>query len=184
MSEARLSGEYVATKTSLTRHWCARTAKHRMRGTIKRRESTCQYVQARTTWTGGLQDGPASRTSSAVESRPSTSLSLTARPTRPRADQSRRADRRGARRVFLDGALRRDCGGGRNAQVARRDGRRSSRTRPRGRISDRRHALTCAVRSTGLDEAGFVAAAEGAKAGCPVSKALTGTTITLDAGLA
>ena len=36
----------------------------------------------------------------------------------------------------------------------------------------------------GLDEAGFVAAAEAAKAGCPVSKALTGTTITLDADLA
>ena len=36
----------------------------------------------------------------------------------------------------------------------------------------------------GLDEAGFVTAAEAAKAGCPVSKALTGTTITLDAGLA
>ncbi|MGC2486291.1 MAG: OsmC family peroxiredoxin [Acidimicrobiales bacterium] len=36
----------------------------------------------------------------------------------------------------------------------------------------------------GLDEAGFLAAAEAAKAGCPVSKALTGTTITLDAALA
>jgi osmotically inducible protein OsmC len=36
----------------------------------------------------------------------------------------------------------------------------------------------------GLDEAGFVAAAEAATAGCPVSKALTGTTITLDAALA
>lgn len=36
----------------------------------------------------------------------------------------------------------------------------------------------------GLDEAQFVAAAESAKAGCPVSKALTGTTITLDAALA
>jgi osmotically inducible protein OsmC len=36
----------------------------------------------------------------------------------------------------------------------------------------------------GLDEEGFVAAAEGAKVGCPVSKALTGTTITLDAALA
>jgi osmotically inducible protein OsmC len=36
----------------------------------------------------------------------------------------------------------------------------------------------------GLDEAGFVAAAENAKATCPVSKALTGTTITLDAALA
>ena len=36
----------------------------------------------------------------------------------------------------------------------------------------------------GLDEAGFVAAAETAKATCPVSKALTGVDITLDAALA
>ena len=45
--------------------------------------------------------------------------------------------------------------------------------------------ITITVRGEveGLDEAGFVKAAEAAKAGCPVSKALTGTTITLDAGL-
>ncbi len=36
----------------------------------------------------------------------------------------------------------------------------------------------------GLSAEGFVEAAEGAKANCPVSKALTGTTITLDAALA
>ncbi len=36
----------------------------------------------------------------------------------------------------------------------------------------------------GLDEAGFVQAADDAKAGCPVSKALTGVEITLDASLA
>lgn len=36
----------------------------------------------------------------------------------------------------------------------------------------------------GLDEEGFVAAAEDAKKNCPVSQALTGTTITLDAELA
>ncbi|MEU6232138.1 OsmC family protein [Kitasatospora sp. NPDC047058] len=36
----------------------------------------------------------------------------------------------------------------------------------------------------GLDEAGFVKAAEDAKANCPVSQALTGTTITLTARLA
>ena len=35
----------------------------------------------------------------------------------------------------------------------------------------------------GLDAAGFQQAAEKAKAGCPVSKALTGTDITLDAAL-
>jgi lipoyl-dependent peroxiredoxin len=42
------------------------------------------------------------------------------------------------------------------------------------------------VRGTvdGLDAAGFAKAAEDAKATCPVSKALTGTTITLDAALA
>ncbi|MFH8620015.1 OsmC family protein [Streptomyces sp. NPDC017979] len=36
----------------------------------------------------------------------------------------------------------------------------------------------------GIDEAAFVAAAEGAKKNCPVSQALTGTTITLSAELA
>jgi osmotically inducible protein OsmC len=35
----------------------------------------------------------------------------------------------------------------------------------------------------GIDEAAFVEAAEGAKKNCPVSQALTGTTITLDAKL-
>jgi osmotically inducible protein OsmC len=35
----------------------------------------------------------------------------------------------------------------------------------------------------GLTADDFIAAAEAAKAGCPVSKALTGTKITLDAGL-
>ena len=35
----------------------------------------------------------------------------------------------------------------------------------------------------GLDEAGFVAAAQQAKQGCPVSKALAATEITLDAAL-
>jgi lipoyl-dependent peroxiredoxin len=43
--------------------------------------------------------------------------------------------------------------------------------------------LTVAGEVEGLDEAGFVAAAGAAKVGCPVSKALTGTTITLDASL-
>jgi osmotically inducible protein OsmC len=42
------------------------------------------------------------------------------------------------------------------------------------------------VRGTvpGISAEDFVTAAEGAKANCPVSKALAGTTITLDAGLA
>ncbi|MGB8651520.1 MAG: OsmC family peroxiredoxin [Mycobacteriales bacterium] len=45
-------------------------------------------------------------------------------------------------------------------------------------------ALTVVGEVSGLDEAGFVKAAEEAKAGCPVSKALTGVPITLAASLA
>ena len=45
-------------------------------------------------------------------------------------------------------------------------------------------ALTVRGEVEGLDAAGFQAAAENAKATCPVSKALTGTEITLDASLA
>ncbi len=44
--------------------------------------------------------------------------------------------------------------------------------------------LTVRAVVPGLDAAGFTEAAEAAKEGCPVSKALTGTTITLDAALA
>ncbi|MCO7220341.1 OsmC family protein [Klenkia sp. PcliD-1-E] len=43
--------------------------------------------------------------------------------------------------------------------------------------------LTVRGEVDGLDEAGFRKAAEDAKAGCPVSKALTGVDITLDAAL-
>jgi osmotically inducible protein OsmC len=43
--------------------------------------------------------------------------------------------------------------------------------------------LTVRGEVDGLDEAGFKQAAEAAKAGCPVSKALTGVDITLDAAL-
>ncbi|MBA3410800.1 MAG: OsmC family protein [Geodermatophilaceae bacterium] len=44
--------------------------------------------------------------------------------------------------------------------------------------------LTVRGEVEGLDEDGFVKAAEGAKTSCPVSKALTGVDITLDAALA
>ena len=44
--------------------------------------------------------------------------------------------------------------------------------------------LTVRGRVDGIDNDAFVAAAENAKANCPVSQALTGTTITLDATLA
>ncbi len=44
--------------------------------------------------------------------------------------------------------------------------------------------LTVRGQVEGLDAAGFLEAAEAAKVGCPVSKALTGVDITLDAALA
>ena len=46
--------------------------------------------------------------------------------------------------------------------------------------------IAITVRGTvdGIDEAAFRQAAEGAKTGCPISKALTGVNITLDAALA
>jgi osmotically inducible protein OsmC len=44
-------------------------------------------------------------------------------------------------------------------------------------------ALTVRGEVEGLDAAGFEQAAQAAKEGCPVSKALAGTTITLDAAL-
>lgn len=43
--------------------------------------------------------------------------------------------------------------------------------------------LTVRGKVDGLDEAGFVQAAEETKVGCPVSKALTGVEITVDAAL-
>ncbi len=44
--------------------------------------------------------------------------------------------------------------------------------------------LVCEARVPGIDAAAFAKHAEAAKAGCPVSQALAGTTITLDASLA
>jgi osmotically inducible protein OsmC len=44
--------------------------------------------------------------------------------------------------------------------------------------------LTVQGEVPGIDEGAFVKAAEDAKANCPVSQALTGTTITLSASLA
>jgi len=54
---------------------------------------------------------------------------------------------------------------------------------PAGGFRINRIKLTVRGEVEGLDAAGFETAAQAAKAGCPVSKALTGTTITLDAAL-
>lgn len=54
---------------------------------------------------------------------------------------------------------------------------------PKGGFAITGIALTVHGEVEGLDDAAFRTAAEAAKAACPVSKALTGTTITLEAGL-
>lgn len=54
---------------------------------------------------------------------------------------------------------------------------------PAGGFRIRGIALTVRGEVDGLDSAGFERAAAQAKEACPVSKALAGTTITLDAGL-
>ena len=53
----------------------------------------------------------------------------------------------------------------------------------RGGFMITRIHLTVRAAVDGLDEAGFQEVAEGAKSGCPVSKALAATTITMDAAL-
>jgi len=54
---------------------------------------------------------------------------------------------------------------------------------PKGGFAITGIALTVRGEVEGLDADGFEKAAQAAKEGCPVSKALAGTTITLDAGL-
>jgi lipoyl-dependent peroxiredoxin len=54
---------------------------------------------------------------------------------------------------------------------------------PAGGLHLTQIALTVRGKVDGLDAAGFQEAAEGARAGCPISKALTGVEITLDAAL-
>ena len=78
-------------------------------------------------------------------------------------------------------ALRRP--GGRHPAVAGGQADVSLGPDPAGGFKLTGITLTVRGEVDGLDEAGFVKAAEAAKAGCPVSKALTGVEISLDAAL-
>ena len=68
--------------------------------------------------------------------------------------------------------------------LPRRHGRRQSRRGPGRRTEITGIALTVRGTVDGLDEAGFLEAAENAKSTCPISKALAAVDITLDAALA
>ena len=64
--------------------------------------------------------------------------------------------------------------------LTQRAGRRGARRRPGGRLQADRDHVTVSGDVEGLDADGFRAAAEAAKVGCPVSKALAAVDITLD----
>ena len=97
--------------------------------------------------------------------------------------QPRAADRGGARVVLLDGAVVRAGRRGNAGQLGQ--DRRHGDPAVRRRGADHHPiALTTVGDVPGIDEAAFSEAAAGAKAGCPVSRALAGVPeITLEASL-
>lgn len=103
-----------------------------------------------------------------------------ARPGRERQDQPRRADRGRPLQLLLHGVLARPRGG---RYPARKLVTSADVTFQPGEGITGIH-LTVEGTVPGIEEDAFVAAAEDAKKNCPVSQALTGTTITLSAKLA
>ena len=97
------------------------------------------------------------------------------------SDQPRGADRCGARRLLLDGALRRSCEG----RYAAEELNTSATVTFQPGEGITRIALTVEGRVPGLEQDAFEESAQDAKRNCPVSKALAGVSeITLDARLA
>ena len=139
--------------------------------------------RADVTWKGSLIDGSGtieSTTSGAIGEH-GVSWAARSEDDDGREHEPRGADRGRARCVLLDGALRRTREGGNPP-----DELKTSATvtfQPGEGIT--KIALTVEGRVPGLDAAAFEEAAQGAKANCPVSKALAGVPeITLDARLA
>jgi len=140
---------------------------------------------ARTSWTGGLQDG-----SGTVELTSSGAGSFEVSFPKRAADEAGgttspeeliAAAHTSCYAMALSGELASAGGTPRSLDVSADV---TLRPDPAGGFRISGVALTVRGQVDGLDEAAFVTAAEAAKAGCPVSKALTGTTITLDAALA
>ncbi len=139
---------------------------------------------ARTAWDGGLMDG-----SGQVELSSSGAGTYEVSFPRRTADDAQgvtspeeliAAAHSACYAMQLSGVI---AAGRRHAALARREGGRHPRP-GHGRAS-RSPASCITVRGEveGLDADGFAKAAQDAKDTCPVSKALTGTTITLDAAL-
>jgi osmotically inducible protein OsmC len=134
---------------------------------------------ARTAWTGGLQDG-----SGQVELSSSKVGTFDVSYPKRTADE---ADGTTSPEELIAAAHSSCFSMALSSEVAKAGGTPQSLetqadvTLSGGRISGIK--LTVRGEVDGLDAEGFRKAAEAAKVGCPVSQALTGTTITLDAQL-
>ena len=140
---------------------------------------------AHTSWTGGVMDG--SGTVSLVSSGAGTFDVSFPKRTAEEADGTTSpeeligAAHSACYSMALSGAIARGGGTPVGLEV---DATVSLDRTPRGAFVLSEVALRVVGRVEGLSEEDFVRIANDAKAGCPVSKALTGTTITLDASLA
>ena len=141
--------------------------------------------EAHTTWTGGLQDG-----TGRVEFVSSGAATFDVSFPRRAADEAGgvtspeeliAAAHSSCYAMQLSALLAEAGGTPRSLEV---DARVSLGADPAGGFRLTGITLVVRGRVEGLDAAGFTKAAEAAKAGCPVSKALTGVDITLDAALA
>ena len=130
-------------------------------------------------WKGDLKGGAGTFTAGDGISGTTRSLPVRGRARR----QPRAADRRRARVVLLDGAVGRAGRRGNPGDSVKTDATVTLRFVD-GAPTITAIALTTVGDVPGIDEAAFKEAAEGAKAGCPVSRALAGVPeITLDASL-
>ncbi len=140
--------------------------------------------RAHTSWTGGLQDGSGvvSLVSSGVGSFDVSFPRRTADDaegvTSP--EELIAAAHSSCYAMQLSSVLAKAGGTPRTLEV---DADVTIRPDPAGGLRISQIVITVRGQVDGLDADGFAAAAEQAKAGCPVSKALTGTEIVLDAAL-
>jgi lipoyl-dependent peroxiredoxin len=140
--------------------------------------------RAHTSWTGGLKDGSGvvTLTSSGLGSYdvsfPKRAADDADGATSP--EELIAAAHSACFAMSLSSSLAKAGGTPRSLEV---DAEVTLRPDPAGGIRISLIAITVRGAVDGLDDEAFTAAAEQAKPGCPVSKALTGTEITLDAAL-
>ena len=140
---------------------------------------------ARTAWNGGLQDGSGQVELTSSGRRHLRGLVPQARGRRRRRyDEPRGADRGSPLLVLRDAALQRRRRGRRQPQSLDVTADVSLGKDPAGGSCSRGSSSRSRARSTASTRRRSRRPPEQAKAGCPVSKALTGVEITLEASLA